>query len=662
MTAHDVFWLSPLLPLTVFGVLASGLAVPRRVATGLAIGAAGGSTMLSIVSLIEVIRGERAQVSALWLGVGDRPLALALMLDPLGAIVATLVGVIALVVFMYAATYMANDPHVQRFFALMSLFIGAMLALVLAADLITLFIAWELVGLCSGLLIGFWFARPGAGAAATEAFLVTRFGDLAMLLAVLLLVVTVGTSSIDAALAAIADGQIPHRLLVAAGLLLIIAAATKSAQLPFQGWLPDAMVGPTPVSALLHSATMVAAGVFLIARLYPLFEAAAALEVIAWTGVATAWLGGAAALVERDLKRALAYSTMSQLGLMFVGLGAGSVVAGVMLLIAHAFYKAVLFLAAGVIDHAAGGTEFTRMGGLARRLPWTFVGVVIAATALAGLPVTLALPPKDAVVSIALITNPSLFWFVLGASLLTALYTARIVGLAFLGLASTPTPNDVRERRGLFLPAVVLAVLLPFALLVDARIVGGPLEPVLGGGVPHVPGATAAALLVAAIGVGSGLWARARWPTLVVWPPLRAIAPLASAEFGLRPLYVRTASVGLSATRAIAEFDRCIFDPVAETVAAGVLAGLRWASRVDRAVFDAMATGVTDGALRAIQVSARFDVDRIEAVVTRLGRGVLRASEDVRRLQTGRVEHYLLPVFVWGVLLIAVAALVVTAT
>ena len=689
MTAVDLFWLSPLLPLGVFGVIALGIAARPRLAIGLAIGGAALAAILAIVSLAAVVGGQRAAASAVWLDVGGRTFTLALMLDPLAAAMATLVCVVGLLVFVYAASYMADDPEVGRFFALMSLFIAAMLALVLAGDLITTFIAWELVGLCSALLIGFWFMRPGAAAAATKAFLITRLGDLALLLAVLLILGRVGSARLDAALAAVAGGVMSPSLVAGIGVLLFIAAATKSAQLPFQSWLPDAMVGPTPVSALLHSATMVAAGVFLIARLYPIFEAVPLLlEAIAWTGALTALLGGAAALVERDLKRALAYSTMSQLGLMFVGLGAGSLIAGVLLLLAHAFYKALLFLAAGLVDRAVEGTEFARMGGLRRPLPWTFVGVVIGAAALAGLPVTVAAPAKDALLTAAWLHRGSLFVLTLAASVLTALYTARIVGLVFLAAPSGPTPRQVKERPGLLGPTLALAALTPVVLLANSDVLGRPLGRLLSAEAPDSLAMTVTTIALAVLGVATGAWAHHRWPDAIVWPPLRAVAPIFTEEFGLSAAYARAADATLRITANIASVDRHVFDPIGDRAAAGatglvrsasrldrrvfdrigdraasgVVALARSASRFDRAVFDSVATWATAVTLRFIRAAARVDVRRIEAFVASLGRGVLAVSGRLRPLQTGRVDNYLLPLFVWGCLLIALAAVLARPT
>lgn len=632
--AASLYWLIPLPPLAVFVALAVGLVRAPRVAAGLAVGALGGSLILAVAALIGVAsQGAQRIVAVPWLSVGGRSLSLALWLDPLSAVAATLVAVVGFVIFIYAVSYMRGDTHYVRFFAEMSLFIGAMLTLVLAADLITLFIAWELVGLSSYLLIGFWHERVGAPAAASKAFLTTRLADLALLLGLLLLIHTVGGARIDAALTAGASGKLASGTLLLITLLIAAGAAGKSAQLPFQGWLPDAMAGPTPVSALLHSATMVAAGVFLIARLYPLFLATPdhlTLSVVAWVGALTALLGALAALAQTDLKRLLAYSTMSQIGLMFVGLGAGSLLAGMILLIAQALYKSTLFMAAGAVDHAVEGTDMARMGGLARRMPITFVVFVIAAAALAGLPVTLALPAKDPALAAAAQANGALFVVALVASLGTALYSARAVGVVWLGRASAPASQAHEARRGMLAPMIAMAALIPVGLLVDAQLAGRPIARLLGGAAPDLGGVTALALTIAGVGVIIGLLARMAWPAQVVWPPVGWVAPVLRSEFGLRPAYGTIAGLVLLAAQGLAAFDRAVFDPI----------GL-WAA---------------EGLLACIRSLTRFDVRGIERAIHSAGRGLLAVSQWARQFQTGMVGNYLLGIVLWGLGVIIVAA------
>src|SRR5712692_7380381 len=659
MSGVQLFWLAPVLPLLIFALLAVGLVRYGRLASGLAVLAMAGASIVSLLGLLGAAQGRRVMLSIPWLAVGGRQLSLGLWLDPLSALGATLVSVVGLFVFLYAVSYMAEDPRRGRFFAEFSLFTGSMLTLVLAADLITLFIAGELVGLCSYLLIGFWFERPGAPAAASKAFLLTRLADLALLAAVLLLVGQAGNGQIDHVLGASTHGQMASGLLLVIALLVFAGAAGKSAQFPFQGWLPDAMLGPTPVSALLHSATMVAAGVFLVARLYPLFLVTApSLQVVAWIGEITALLGGSAALVEHDVKRTLAYSTMSQIGLMFVGLGSGSLAAGILLLIAQALYKATLFLGAGAVDRTVGGTAFERIGGLAQRMPLTMIAFAISAAALAGLPVTAALPPKDAVLAAAWQANSALFVVALVASLLTAWYSARIFGLVFLGKASEPARQADEAKQGLLLPLLVIAALIPIGLLADAALLGHPLEHLLGVPLPEVPIVTILALATAVGGVVMGLGARLRWPASVSWPVLNRVTPLFAGEFGLKVLYQEVTRLGFRVVAWLGAFDRQVFDTLLGGIVAGVLAFIRGCGSIDRRVFDAFARMLADGTLAVVRASGRFDVRRFDAAVRDLGRGILGLGQRVRVAQTGRIENYLLMAFAWGlgVLLVAVAA------
>lgn len=663
MIAADLFWLAPVLPLAVFAVLAAGLNRFGRIAAIAANAALAGSVVLCGLALLAAARGHAAEIALPWLSVGGRTFGIALALDALGALVALMVSVVALLVFLYAASYMAGDARAGRFFTMFSLFAASMLALVFAADLLTLFIAWELVGLCSYLLIGFWFERAGVAAAATKAFLTTRLGDQALLAGILLLVGAAGSSRIDAIVAAAARADIHPELLLASVLLLFAGAAGKSAQVPFHGWLPDAMAGPTPVSALLHSATMVAAGVFLVARLYPLFLAAPeSLVVVAWVGLATALLGGAVALVQTDLKRALAYSTMSQLGLMFVGLGSGSLLAGVLLLVAQALYKAPLFLAAGAVDHAVGGTALERMGGLARRMPYTFAVFAVASAALAGLPVTLALPPKDPVLAAAWEAGTPLFAGALLASLVTALYSARLLGLVFFGPASKAATRAHEAPAGFLAPMLVFVGLIAVGLLVNASLIGHPLARLLGGEAPEHVSTAALALATAAAGFALGLAARRVWPSNVIWRPLEPVAALLQGEFGLRSLYGALAHLGLRAALLLSAFDRRVFDRVAGWAAGTALRLARWASRLDRNVFDAAATSATVRTVALVRASARFDLRRLDAAFHASGKAVLLMSQQLRALQTGRIENYLLVMFGWGLGVFALVALAAIAS
>ncbi len=674
------FWFTPLPPVLAFLALALGVNRKPSMAAGCAILGAGLSLVLSGIGLWAAVTGAHASWGVPWLNAGGFRFEWAFLLDPLSALGAVLVSLLCFVVFAYARSAFSAEAGQGRLFTWLSLFCGSMLVLVLAADLLTLFIAWELVGLCSYLLIGHRHAEEGVPAAASKALLVTRVGDLCLLLGILLIVGATGTARIDAL-----SSDMP----AVAILLVILGAAAKSAQFPFQGWLPDAMKGPTPVSALLHSATMVAAGVFLLARLSPLLQAHAPLHgLVAWMGVLTALLGGAAALAQRELKRTLAYSTLSQLGFMFLGLGAGSLLAAVLLLVCHAFYKALLFLAAGRVAHAVGSGEYARMGRLGSRMRATFAAFLVGTLALSGLPATLALPPKEAALAAAHVYGEGLFIAALLAGLLTALYSTRMVARVFLGRSSEGTERVPREPRGHGLrPMVALSVLVPVALMVNARMLGHPLSEFLGVATPSSSSSLWLGLAVAALGVTLGLFrSHSLQEDLVLFA--RPLTSLLATEFGCRQLYRAVASSTLRAVEALGRFDAKVFDAIAGKVTAGarqaftfaghfdarvfdalagkLAAGARWAfasaGRFEAATFERLASTSARGVLALVGASRRFDQRAVERGVNGLAQGVFQAGGGIRPVQTGRVDNYLLIAFGWVAGAVAIAVIWLVAT
>jgi NADH-quinone oxidoreductase subunit L len=379
-------------------------------------------------------------------------------------------------IVLYSTGFMWGDDGYSRFFAYMNLFVAMMLTLVLAGDLLLLYLGWEGVGLCSFLLIGFWYKDPANARAARKAFIVTRLGDTAFAIGLFLLFTRLGTLDVQEVLSrAAAQWPVGSTLAVAAALLLLGGAIGKSAQLPLQTWLPDAMAGPTPVSALIHAATMVTAGVYLIARMHVLYRLAPQVQLLVGiVGGATLVYAGLSALTQTDLKRALAYSTISQIGYMFLALGVGAWSAGIFHFVTHAFFKSLLFLAAGVIiQRLHEEHDIFRMGGLRRRMPLVFWTFLAGAASLAALPlVTAGYYSKDLILSEAWSSN-KLLWSagVLGA-FITALYSFRLVGVIFFGQEKT-APRG-RTPAVMALPLVVLAV-----LAVAAGFVNVP--PLLGG-------------------------------------------------------------------------------------------------------------------------------------------------------------------------------------
>lgn len=473
----NLIWLVPILPL--LGAAANGLLgqrLSRRAISWIASLSVAGSFLLSLllfIKLLELPPGGREIANSLgtWIGSGDFIARFSLLLDPLSAVMILVVSGVGLLIHIYSIGYMAGDPGYYRFFAYLNLFMFFMLTLVLAGNFLLLFVGWEGVGLCSYLLIGFWFTRKSAADAAKKAFIVTRIGDAGFLLGIMLLFQSFGGLEYLDIFEHIAGHplQFPVEaepgILTAIGLLLFLGAVGKSAQLPLYVWLPDAMEGPTPVSALIHAATMVAAGVYMVVRVNPIYSRAPlALEAIAAIGIATAFYAATLALVQRDIKRILAYSTISQLGYMFAGAGAGAYSAAIFHLVTHAFFKALLFLGAGSLLVAFHHklSDITRMGGLGRRLPVTHATMWVGALALAGVPPLSGFFSKDAILWHMLSSGDRLGWLVgwLGAGL-TALYTARLMLLAFAGEERVPEElqGSIREPPGvMLLPLVLLAI------------------------------------------------------------------------------------------------------------------------------------------------------------------------------------------------------------
>ena len=402
-----------------------------------------------------------SQGSMPWFRVGQTSIGLGWSVDTLSALMLLVVGVVALAVMLFSLGYMAGDRGWVRYYALLSLFTGAMTMLVVGSSFATLFVGWELVGACSYLLIGFWYEKPAAVAAAVKAFLATRVGDVGLLIG--LGVLWKATGSLDYAAVMARLGSLAPATVTAAALLLALGAIGKSAQFPLHIWLPDAMEGPTPVSALIHAATMVAAGVFLIARTWPIFEAApAARTLLLAVGVISALGAALVAVTQHDIKKVLAYSTISQLGLMFAALGVGAWEIAFFHLIAHAAFKALLFLAAGSVIHGSGTQDLRDMGGLRTRMPVTFVVWLVGAAALAGIPPLAGFFSKDAILDAVWTANPGASFFLFAMTLLTGVYAARSTKLAFFG---TQRSEGEAHESALSMLVALVALAVPAAAL-----------------------------------------------------------------------------------------------------------------------------------------------------------------------------------------------------
>ncbi|MEZ0609642.1 NADH-quinone oxidoreductase subunit L [Fibrella sp. WM1] len=551
-----------------------------------------------------------------WVHLADKAIPLKFQLDSLGRLMLVLVHLVALLVQLYSLEYLHDEPRLGRYFAYLQLFVGAMLGIILAGNLLILYGFWELVGLASFLLIGFWYDRPAAAAAAKKAFLTNRVGDAAFLLGILMTYRQ--TDSF-----AFADAP----LTTGAGICLFMGCVAKSAQFPLLTWLPDAMEGPTPVSALLHAATMVAAGIFLLARIHPMLSPDALLVVTIVGTLTTLW-AGFSALYQTDIKRVLAFSTVSQLGLMVAAMGTGNVGGALFHLLTHAFFKAALFLAAGSVIHAVHTQDMRQMGGLRRALPFTFITYLLAAAALAGVPLLSGFLSKEVILGGAVgwaaerggaasIVPVAL----LASSALTALYMARQVRLIFFGETSVDPHQTPHEPGWLMRGPVLLLVVLSVGFWFSLNPIAAHHSWLLAslnslpraGGVPTLPEGPAwlGWLSAGLVGLGGWLGFRLRDPA-----PTHALVQ-ASVYYGyLDQLY-----------------DRWVIGPVQW------LASLLY--RTDQRVVDGVVNGVGIGTVLLAHLARFFDRFGIDGLVNGAGRLAQNLGGLTRSMQSGRVQTYI---------------------
>jgi len=499
--------LIPLLPL-VAAAITSGMQCGRR-AAAVAVAAMLGSCGLALLAFSEAWGkgiNEHATFDIPWLTVGDTIIAFGFVLDPLTGVMAAMVTFVGLLIFIYSVGYMAKDERMARFFCYLSLFAAGMLGLLLANNLLLLFMCWEIVGVASYLLISFWFHKPEAAAAGKKAFIVTRIGDMGFLIGILLAFKSTGTLTLYDGGNGLLETEMAGTIFgfqtaAIVSLLLFLGAIGKSGQLPLHVWLPDAMEGPTPVSALIHAATMVAAGVFLVARTMPIFEAGGTLPVVAWTGAITALVAAFIALGQYDIKRILAYSTVSQLGLMMVGLGVGGVAIGMFHLLTHAFFKALLFLGAGSIIHGCHEEQDIRkMGGVWKSMRITSIAYLCGTAALVAFPFTSGFFSKDEILAGAWATSKPIFWVTAVASLLTAVYMTRQCLYVFTGMhRGEHSPHE--SPRVMTVPLVILAV---FALGLGALAHGTVFDKLPGEAAQHDTIIIVVSVIVALGGIALG--------------------------------------------------------------------------------------------------------------------------------------------------------------
>lgn len=581
-------WIIPLFPLVAFLLLIAG---GRKWSEGAAasVGAAGvfASLIVSAVVFFERLRGPSDYAFSFdWLRIDQVMVSLGIEVDALGTLMLLVVSLVSFLVFVYARGYMRGDERFSTFYAYLSLFAFAMLSLVLSPNLLQIYLFWELVGVGSFLLIGFWTYKPEARAAAKKAFVVTRIGDVALFVAILLIFWKVGSLDLSEVFVAVGSGKLAPEMVTLIAILIFVGAVGKSGQFPLHTWLPDAMEGPTPVSALIHAATMVAAGVYLVARTFPLFAASPlALDVVAYVGAFTAIFAATIALVQNDIKRVLAYSTVSQLGYMMFALGSAGYVAGVFHLTTHAFFKALLFLAAGAVIVAfQQQQDIRKMGGLwakNRMVGWLFL---IGALAIAGIPPLSGFFSKDAIL-LAAYDDGRYGVFAVGvlAAFLTAFYVFRLFFLVFGG--SQRSQDQVVPVPGMMVwPMVILAGL---AIVVGFANFPSPFFGewlVAGTGIAHGGGSApwwlpVGMTLLSLVGIGLAwiLYGKRATATNSFGEPQPVAYRLLARKYYVDEIYdalfVRSLR-GLG--QLLHAFDRFIVDGLVQTVA-GVI---RWVGRI----------------------------------------------------------------------------------
>ncbi len=647
----DLVWLIPALPLAGFLVLvAAGRKLGEPLAGWFATAMCGGSFVATLVvyaGLLGKSAEERHHVQTLfeWLPSGGLSVDLGFLVDPLSITMALFVTGVGSLIHLYSIGYMHGDANFSKFFVYLNLFVFSMLMLVLGSNLLVTFLGWEGVGACSYWLISFWFTNEANASAGKKAFVTNRIGDWGFMVAIFLAFAAVG--SIDYAELTEGAHSLPAVTATGIGLLLFVGAVGKSAQIPLYLWLPDAMAGPTPVSALIHAATMVTAGVFLMTRVNPILTAGYdwAPDVIAWTGAITALVAATIAVSQNDIKKVLAYSTVSQLGYMFLAVGVGAYVAAMFHMITHAFFKALLFLGSGSVIHGMGDEQdMRRMGGLRKVMPITAATFIVGWLAIAGVPPFAGFWSKDEILLGAYDTQPVLWAIGLLTALLTAFYMSRQVFMVFFGDqrwnttpeetaaeaeagdeqpvpagASVATATDTAEHGDVHGHGDVhphespWLMTLPLVVLSGAAIVGGAvnlplfghdstflanwLEPIVHESEHHVEVASGTKVALAAAAVAVGLIGIAYAAAVYLWGRVKAVEPkvLEHAWYYDEAVSKFVAGPGRAAFDGVAAFDRVVIDGAVNGVAGGVR-GLGRVVRVAQSGFvRAYALGMTAG-------------------------------------------------------------------
>ncbi|HEX4001125.1 MAG TPA: NADH-quinone oxidoreductase subunit L [Candidatus Acidoferrales bacterium] len=594
-----------------------------------------GAVSLTFLAVAELVR-EFSHLAAsqipyigdyfTWMIAGPFRVDFALQVDQLTVVMLLVVSFVGMLIHIYSTGYMAHEGGYYRFFSYLNLFMFFMLTLVLAANLIVMFVGWEGVGLCSYLLIGFWFLKKSAADAGKKAFITTRIGDVGFTIGILFVFATFNTVDFQAIFKSVVASPVPEATLTTICILLFLGAVGKSAQLPLYVWLPDAMEGPTPISALIHAATMVTAGVYMVARMNPLFSRAPiAMLVVAIVGALTAFYAATIGLMQTDIKKVLAYSTVSQLGYMFLGCGVGAYAAGIFHLMTHAFFKGLLFLCAGSVIHAMGGEQdMMKMGGLRKQIPITYWTMLIATLAIAGIPGFAGFFSKDEILEAAQSgPHANLILWLLGVvgALLTSFYMFRLIFLTFFGAPRYDEHHvHVHESpKNMTIPLMILAFLSIFGGWFAApHLIGGPdhfenfLHPVFA---MYAPAAAESAAAVSESAASPGA---ALLHALVSWPVGVAILGLLVAWW----FYIKSPETPKKLAQSLRPLYTLIFNKyyVDEIYAALIVRPLLWIST--HFLWHVVDERVIDGTVNGVAKVAR------------------ESGGEVRKLQSGNTRSY----------------------
>lgn len=627
-------WLIPLFPLAAFGFQTFfGKRLGERTSL-IGIVAMGLAFLYSTLVLVQVLKGASIELAVPWARTGDIEISMGFRIANLEAALLFVVSFVAWMVQIYSAGYMHGDPRFNRFFAIVNLFTAGMLALLIADNFILFMISWEIMGLCSYLLIGHWFEDPNNAKAAMKAFMTTRLGDVGLLLGIWALFSRTGSFNFNEIFHAAESGALTPEFLTVAGILLLLGTVGKSAQVPLHVWLPDAMAGPTPVSALIHAATMVAAGVFLVARAYPIFHlSTSALAVVAFVGAITALLGATIATVAEDIKKVLAYSTVSQLGYMVFGLGVGGFTAGLFHLMTHAFFKGLLFLGSGSVIHAAHTQNMHEMGGLFRKMKITAVTFIIGSLALAGIPPFSGFFSKDEILLEAYYSDyPIIFWMGVVAAFLTAYYMTRAVWLTFFG---KPRDHHKYEHAHespwvMTLPLVILAVPATLAGLAGSGATNHFIQEFITFGEHHAEPSSFVQMVALGAAVSGIL--------------------VGYLVYGLQVFSKRTLIRAAGPIYALFK-NKWYFDEVYQaTVVNGGLLLSNVLGLFDKYVVDGIVNATGYLTVKVSEFSGAFDWGIIDGMVNGVASTVAYGGSLARRLVTGYVQTYVMVLFATAIL------------